>query len=49
MVGKLLMFPSYLKHGILRNQTTDTRISISFNVFFKEERDRRIEETNAST
>ena len=47
MVGKLLMFPGYLKHGIFRNQTTDTRISISFNVFFKEERDRRIEETNA--
>ena len=46
MVGKLLMFPGYLKHGIFRNQTTDTRISISFNIFFMEERDRRIEETN---
>ena len=42
MVGKLVMFPGYLKHGIFRNQTTDTRISISFNVFFKEE-------TNATT
>ena len=48
MVGKLLMFPGYLKHGIFRNQTPDTRISISFNVFFKEERAKRIEETNAT-
>ncbi len=49
MVGKLLMFPGYLKHGIFRNQTTDTRISISFNVFFKERKRQEIEETNAST
>ena len=33
-VGKLLLFPGYLKHGIERNQTTSTRISISFNLFF---------------
>ena len=49
MVGKLVMFPGYLKHGIFRNQTTDTRISISFNVFFKERKRQEIEETNAST
>ena len=44
MVGKLIMFPSYLKHGIFRNQTTDTRISISFNVFLKKDGGEKIEE-----
>ena len=34
-VGKILIFPGYLRHGILRNVTTDTRISISFNAFFQ--------------
>lgn len=34
MIGKILLFPGYLSHGIYRNQTDQTRISISFNVFF---------------
>ena len=49
MIGKILMFPGYLMHGIFRNQTTDTRISISFNVFFNKEREKRSKETNAIT
>tara|TARA_B100001057_G_scaffold469378_1_gene529623 strand:- start:4085 stop:4657 length:573 start_codon:yes stop_codon:yes gene_type:complete len=32
--GKLIMFPGYMKHGVLRNQTEDTRISLSFNIYF---------------
>ena len=32
--GKLIMFPGYMKHGVLRNQTQDTRISLSFNIYF---------------
>jgi ectoine hydroxylase-related dioxygenase (phytanoyl-CoA dioxygenase family) len=31
-IGKLIMFPGYLPHGVERNGTTDDRISISFNV-----------------
>ena len=34
MIGKMLLFPGYLKHGIFRNETTSTRISLSFNIFF---------------
>ena len=32
--GKLIMFPGYMKHGVLRNQTQDTRVSLSFNIYF---------------
>jgi uncharacterized protein (TIGR02466 family) len=31
-IGKLLLFPSWLKHKVQPNQTQDTRISISFNI-----------------
>lgn len=30
--GKLLLFPSWLQHGIKTNETEDERISISFNI-----------------
>ena len=30
--GKLLIFPSYLKHGVTTNLTSSTRISFSFNL-----------------
>jgi len=33
--GTLLLFPSWLNHGVKTNTTDDTRISLSFNVFFK--------------
>ena len=33
-IGKLLLFPGYMKHGVNRNTTQDTRISLSFNIFF---------------
>ena len=32
--GRLLLFPGWLKHGIETNETKDTRISLSFNIFF---------------
>ncbi len=32
--GALMMFPGYLKHGVLRNQSETTRISVSFNIYF---------------
>jgi uncharacterized protein (TIGR02466 family) len=35
-VGKLILFPGWLDHGVLKNTTTNTRISFSFNVRFKE-------------
>tara|TARA_R110002153_G_scaffold40382_5_gene115625 strand:- start:5106 stop:5669 length:564 start_codon:yes stop_codon:yes gene_type:complete len=34
VVGKLLLFPGYLKHGIMRNESHNTRVSLSFNIFF---------------
>ena len=33
--GELLLFPSTLEHSVPINQIDDTRISISFNTFFK--------------
>lgn len=33
-VGKLLLFPGWLRHGISTNNTDNTRISISFNITF---------------
>ena len=35
--GDLFLFPSYLIHGVEKRQGTDTRVSLSFNVFFKGE------------
>ena len=34
VVGKLLLFPSWLQHGVKTNETDDTRISFSFNINF---------------
>ena len=31
--GKMLMFPGYLRHEVQRNQTSETRISLSWNIF----------------
>lgn len=33
-VGKLLIFPGFLPHGITRNSTNNDRISVSFNLYF---------------
>jgi len=35
LVGKLLLFPSYLLHGVKTNTTSTDRISLSFDVQFK--------------
>jgi len=32
--GKLLLFPSFLEHAVMINNTNNTRISISFNIKF---------------
>tara|TARA_E500000331_G_C17055907_1_gene626063 strand:- start:175 stop:777 length:603 start_codon:yes stop_codon:yes gene_type:complete len=36
--GRILLFPGWLKHGIKMNETDDTRISLSFNIYFNNER-----------
>jgi len=33
--GHILLFPSWLRHGVETNQTDDVRISLSFNIKFK--------------
>jgi uncharacterized protein (TIGR02466 family) len=33
-VGKFLLFPAYLDHGIMSNNTENTRISLAFNIVF---------------
>ena len=33
-VGRIVLFPGWLQHGIMTNSTDDTRISLSFNVIF---------------
>ena len=35
--GKLLLFPSWLHHGIMTNETNNDRISLSFNLKFSEQ------------
>ncbi len=32
--GKILLFPGWLKHGVRTNMTDNTRISLSFNIYF---------------
>ena len=34
--GKILLFPGWLKHGVKTNNTDNTRISLAFNIFFKD-------------
>ena len=34
--GKILLFPGWLRHGIFKNDTNNERISISFNINFKQ-------------
>lgn len=34
-VGKILLFPGWLNHGVKSNDTDDVRISISFNICFE--------------
>lgn len=33
-VGRLILFPGWLEHGVLTNTTNNTRVSISFNIKF---------------
>jgi uncharacterized protein (TIGR02466 family) len=33
--GKIILFPGWLEHGVASNQTKDTRISVSFNIYFE--------------
>ena len=32
--GKILLFPGWLRHGVQTNETDNTRISLSFNIYF---------------
>ena len=34
--GKILLFPGWLKHGVKTNNTDNTRISLAFNICFKD-------------
>ena len=34
--GKIIMFPGWLKHGVTTNMTDNTRISLAFNIIFKD-------------
>jgi uncharacterized protein (TIGR02466 family) len=33
-VGKLILFPGWLEHGVFQNTSNENRISISFNIYF---------------
>jgi uncharacterized protein (TIGR02466 family) len=33
-VGRLIIFPSYLKHAVFTNNTEEERVSVSFNLKF---------------
>ena len=35
-VGKLLLWPSLIEHGVVSNQTDDDRISLSFNIVLRD-------------
>lgn len=32
--GELILFPSWMKHGVLSNETDNTRMSLAFNIVF---------------
>lgn len=34
-VGTILLFPSWLQHGVKTNESDDTRVSVSFNIQFE--------------
>lgn len=34
-VGKMILFPGWLNHGVTTNDNDDRRVSLSFNIFFK--------------
>ena len=34
-VGKMILFPGYLDHGVLTNETKSDRVSLSFNINFE--------------
>jgi uncharacterized protein (TIGR02466 family) len=34
-VGKLILFPGWLEHGVVTNTTDDERLSLSFNIVFE--------------
>ena len=36
MEGKIVMFPGWVKHGVTTNMTNNTRISLAFNIFFRD-------------
>ena len=33
-IGKLILFPGWLSHGVFQNTTTENRVSVSFNIYF---------------
>ena len=34
-VGRLVMFPGWLEHGVFENKTDSERVSVSFNIYFQ--------------
>tara|TARA_B100000287_G_scaffold393494_1_gene406776 strand:- start:29 stop:598 length:570 start_codon:yes stop_codon:yes gene_type:complete len=35
-VGKIIIFPGWLRHGVTHNKTDHTRISVGFNIYFNQ-------------
>ncbi len=33
-VGKMVLFPAYLDHGVTTNETKEDRVSLAFNINF---------------
>lgn len=36
-IGKMLLFPGWLDHGVIKNETDEKRISLAFNIYFPDE------------
>ena len=32
--GSMILFPSYIPHGVMTNETNEDRVSVSFNIYF---------------
>ena len=30
----MILFPSYIPHGVMTNETNEDRVSVSFNIYF---------------
>jgi uncharacterized protein (TIGR02466 family) len=46
--GKMILFPSWLEHSVLKNRSSEPRISIAFNINLKKKNEKDVSHDNWS-